>query len=216
MYEGTKRLRALQPDIAQLVARHRLIPSLPTGWDRLRLWTGVQLEELLAIAEGSGPRTARAALAARLFWEARATAQKFATEPGSVTLFMEGAIKDTEEVTNALHSLAKYLEPKLAEQIKREATNVGAPMRALGAGKTIRRWPFGRQLATTNAERDFYDSIAAIFNKHAHATPFFVLSPREDDAQVWFLVCRALEQAKALVGILNAFAAHLATSSQGS
>ncbi len=173
------------------------------------MWTGVQLEELRAIAVGTGPRTARAALAARLFWEASATAQRFATDPNSIKLFMEGMIKDVEEVTKALHSLAKYLEPQLGEDVKREATSVSGPVMALGEGRKIRRWPFGKQLATTEAEREVYDSIAAILNKHAHATPFFLLAPREDDAQIWFLVCRALEQARRLVTLLEAFAGSL-------
>lgn len=211
MYEGTKRLRAQKPHILRLIAQHRLIPTLPTGWDRLRLWAGAQLAELLAIVEGSGPRTARAALSARLFWEAAATARRFAADRESVTLFMEGVIRDTEEVNAAMQSLANYLEPMLRDQIKREMTEVVAPMIELGAGKTIRRWPFGKQLAATDAERSVYDSIAAILNKHAHATPFFVLAPREDDVVVWFLVCRAIEQATGLVRTLHACAANEAS-----
>lgn len=164
MYEGTRKLQALRPEIERLQQAHAQILALPTGWDRLRTWSGVQLQELMAITAETGPRTARAALVARLFWEARCTAQRFATDEEAVRLFMEGSIKDTEQVTNALKLLSAYLEPELGKDIKEKVTKLNAPMAALGEGKEIRRWPFGKQLSVNHADSAFYDAIGAILN----------------------------------------------------
>jgi hypothetical protein len=106
-----------------------------------------------------------------------------------------------------MNALTNLLVPFLGDRLRRDVAAIRAPMAELGQGKSIKRWPHGRQLATTDAEREYYDAIGVVMNKHAHATPFFVLSPREDDALIWFLACRALEQAKALVGLMQNLAA---------
>ncbi len=199
---------SLVTSIKALIQRHRAVPELHIGWERLRGWTGDHLSSLLGLVEqeGSEPRAARAGLLARLFWEGKTTAMRFRDDPEALLQFMNGGMRDAIDVCDALDALAKRQASPLREELAEDVAQLRAGVSKAAGDQRPQLWPWGRRLARNEQERDEYDALSAIYDKLSHATPFLILAPsgqRESGVHIFFLTARALEHAAELVAILE-------------